>query len=153
MTSTPAPAATVSGRAYKGRTRAARQQQDRDKRRRSKKQFRSHGFPLFMEAVFPVVPANTNSIMQMQCLFAKSPRDLQEFACVVMLLAGKNDTFDTNPKRKRGNYLQPSLAIRVSIIFSRAKYNSPSGTTRHVSLRLCCTVFLSDALLTQLSKF
>ena len=36
----------------------------------------------------------------------------------------RNDTIHTNPKRKRGNELPPSLTHRISVTLSRAKYNS-----------------------------
>ena len=46
----------------------------------------------------------------------------------VILLAASNETFHTNPKRKRGNALTSSLALRVSIRPGREQYrNLPHG--------------------------
>ena len=67
---------------------------------------------------------------------------------------GRIDTFDTNPKRKRGNRLPPSLALRVSITLARGRYNlggprrstggqAACGTRRGAplwdALRRCCS--------------
>ena len=42
-----------------------------------------------------------------------------------ILHAAENDRFDTNPKRKRGNVLQSSLALRVSVNTDRGQYSIP----------------------------
>src|SRR5665213_843595 len=42
----------------------------------------------------------------------------------VILPTIENGTFHTNPKRKRGNELTPSLALRVGVICSRGEYSS-----------------------------
>ena len=52
----------------------------------------------------------------------RRPRCLQGFGCI--LVAGDNDSFRTSPKRKRGNDLPPSLALRASVTRDREKYNS-----------------------------
>jgi hypothetical protein len=36
-------------------------------------------------------------------------------------------TIHTNPKRKRGNDLTPSLALRVSVSLNRGQYSSPAA--------------------------
>jgi hypothetical protein len=41
----------------------------------------------------------------------------------IILLAGGNETFHTNPKRQRGNDLATSLTLRVNISRDRGQYN------------------------------
>ena len=40
-----------------------------------------------------------------------------------ILLAVESETYHTNPKRKRGDDLRPSLALRVSVSFAREQYS------------------------------
>ena len=42
---------------------------------------------------------------------------------MVILRAVRNGTSDTNPKRQRGNELEPSLTLRVSVTSGREQYN------------------------------
>ena len=48
-------------------------------------------------------------------------------AVLALLPASENGTFDTNPKRQRGNALTPSLALRVSVISNRDQYTKESS--------------------------
>ena len=46
--------------------------------------------------------------------------------CSTIQPAVENGTFHTNPKRKRGNELTPSLALRVSVIGNCGQYILPA---------------------------
>jgi len=63
---------------------------------------------------------------QQQALAAASAKIADSRSSV--LPAASNETFDTNPKRKRGNGLTPSLALRVGVRSGRAPHSEPPAT-------------------------
>src|SRR5665213_1223610 len=87
-----------------------------------------------MSAVLPAIAACCHCpILTISCCFLV-PRLCLGTHCLrgsasrssFILPAVENGTFHTNPKRKRGNELTPSLALRVGVISNRGEYMDQS---------------------------
>ena len=56
------------------------------------------------------------------CGFGCGTGEIRPTLTDIILRAVANETFHTNPKRKRGNDLATSLTLRVSVVFARSQY-------------------------------